>query len=151
MLVGGGIGSARGPGPARGPRMWSRGWPGRESSGMVILPMVAQVAAEEPETAAKMAQPRTLVCSSRPGMLSSQGARPLNRSCESLDRNRISPIHRNSGRAVSVQLELAPQMVIALASPAGRPARSDEHTSELQSLMRISYAVFCLKKKKHTQ
>src|SRR3546814_14597013 len=29
-----------------------------------------------------------------------------------------------------------------------RPARSEEHTSELQSLMRISYAVFCLKKKK---
>src|SRR3546814_9933561 len=33
-------------------------------------------------------------------------------------------------------------------SPAGsRRARSEEHTSELQSLMRISYAVFCLKKK----
>src|SRR3546814_8927372 len=30
----------------------------------------------------------------------------------------------------------------------GLSARSDEHTSELQSLMRISYAVFCLKKKK---
>src|SRR3546814_1828128 len=30
-------------------------------------------------------------------------------------------------------------------------ARSEEHTSELQSLMRISYAVFCLKKKKQTQ
>src|SRR3546814_3053906 len=30
-----------------------------------------------------------------------------------------------------------------------RGARSEEHTSELQSLMRISYAVFCLKKKKH--
>src|SRR3546814_1750820 len=30
------------------------------------------------------------------------------------------------------------------------PARSEEHTSELQSLMRISYAVFCLNKKKHT-
>src|SRR3546814_6477569 len=28
------------------------------------------------------------------------------------------------------------------------PRRSEEHTSELQSLMRISYAVFCLKKKK---
>src|SRR3546814_3390400 len=28
--------------------------------------------------------------------------------------------------------------------------RSEEHTSELQSLMRISYAVFCSKKKKHT-
>src|SRR3546814_5935975 len=30
----------------------------------------------------------------------------------------------------------------------GWPRRSEEHTSELQSLMRISYAVFCLKKKK---
>src|SRR3546814_5552801 len=30
-----------------------------------------------------------------------------------------------------------------------RPLRSEEHTSELQSLMRISYAVFCLKKKKY--
>src|SRR3546814_9178057 len=30
-----------------------------------------------------------------------------------------------------------------------RHMRSEEHTSELQSLMRISYAVFCLKKKKH--
>src|SRR3546814_2079037 len=32
-----------------------------------------------------------------------------------------------------------------------RRARSEEHTSELQSLMRISYAVFCLKKKKITE
>src|SRR3546814_5743541 len=31
------------------------------------------------------------------------------------------------------------------------PHRSEEHTSELQSLMRNSYAVFCLKKKKKTQ
>src|SRR3546814_4803166 len=39
------------------------------------------------------------------------------------------------------------------ANPTRLPAaRSEEHTSELQSLMRISYAVFCLKKKnKHTQ
>src|SRR3546814_9969046 len=36
--------------------------------------------------------------------------------------------------------------------PAGTlRSRSEEHTSELQSLMRISYAVFCLKKKKHTK
>src|SRR3546814_1559413 len=40
--------------------------------------------------------------------------------------------------------EISPQAAIAL-TPA---ARSEEHTSELQSLMRISYAVFCLKKKK---
>src|SRR3546814_6291799 len=33
---------------------------------------------------------------------------------------------------------------------AGYRLRSEEHTSELQSLMRISYAVFCLKKKKKT-
>src|SRR3546814_4422751 len=33
---------------------------------------------------------------------------------------------------------------------ARRVERSEEHTSELQSLMRISYAVFCLKKKKKT-
>src|SRR3546814_19995112 len=32
-----------------------------------------------------------------------------------------------------------------------RAGRSEEHTSELQSLMRISYAVFCLKKKKTTK
>src|SRR3546814_7170838 len=31
----------------------------------------------------------------------------------------------------------------------GHAVRSEEHTSELQSLMRISYAVFCLKKKKN--
>src|SRR3546814_2727543 len=34
-------------------------------------------------------------------------------------------------------------------SDGGKEPRSEEHTSELQSLMRISYAVFCLKKKKH--
>src|SRR3546814_8398333 len=33
----------------------------------------------------------------------------------------------------------------------GEAIRSEEHTSELQSLMRISYAVFCLKKKKKLQ
>src|SRR3546814_2083003 len=33
-------------------------------------------------------------------------------------------------------------------APRARRTRSEEHTSELQSLMRISYAVFCLKKKK---
>src|SRR3546814_5086115 len=38
------------------------------------------------------------------------------------------------------------------ATTRGSPTKSEEHTSELQSLMRISYAVFCLKKKnKETQ
>src|SRR3546814_2795498 len=35
--------------------------------------------------------------------------------------------------------------------PGMTAVRSEEHTSELQSLMRISYAVFCLKKKKNTR
>src|SRR3546814_3349029 len=37
----------------------------------------------------------------------------------------------------------------ALRLAAAAAGRSEEHTSELQSLMRISYAVFCLKKKNH--
>src|SRR3546814_5792587 len=44
----------------------------------------------------------------------------------------------------------APRPQRAVAPAAGAVHRSEEHTSELQSLMRISYAVFCLKKKKIT-
>src|SRR3546814_10804094 len=48
--------------------------------------------------------------------------------------------------AVSVRKSLSsPEHILSMID--GRP-RSEEHTSELQSLMRISYAVFCLKKKK---
>src|SRR3546814_8405352 len=51
---------------------------------------------------------------------------------------------RASGAATSVE--------IGASSEGGRTRRSEEHTSELQSLMRISYAVFCLKKKnKHNK
>src|SRR3546814_8315886 len=39
---------------------------------------------------------------------------------------------------------------IAVLNTGHRHPRSEEHTSELQSLMRISYAVFCLKKQKTT-
>src|SRR3546814_3310125 len=42
------------------------------------------------------------------------------------------------------------QVVHRLQHDAERAARSEEHTSELQSLMRNSYAVFCLKKKNYT-
>src|SRR3546814_2303070 len=40
---------------------------------------------------------------------------------------------------------------MTLTSTRAPSRRSEEHTSELQSLMRISYAVFCLKKKKNAQ
>src|SRR3546814_4356477 len=52
-------------------------------------------------------------------------------------------IDRPASLAYQVGLNPLRQVVFG-----GRP-RSEEHTSELQSLMRISYAVFCLKKKKH--
>src|SRR3546814_3780313 len=48
----------------------------------------------------------------------------------------------NRGKAVSVI-----NWASGICSFRYLPKRSDEHTSELQSLMRISYAVFCLKKK----
>src|SRR3546814_5581593 len=56
--------------------------------------------------------------------------------------DRITPI-RNRGTIVSVW---RPKPSAARTASA---IRSEEHTSELQSLMRISYAVFCLKKKKN--
>src|SRR3546814_3498417 len=42
---------------------------------------------------------------------------------------------------------IAPEQADGAEARADADARSEEHTSELQSLMRISYAVFCLKKK----
>src|SRR3546814_9192966 len=69
----------------------------------------------------------------------------------------------DSAEAVVVQAEAALEEARQALGPSGaenpriRDAiaalaqRSEEHTSELQSLMRISYAVFCLKKKKTTK
>src|SRR3546814_3679509 len=47
--------------------------------------------------------------------------------------------------------QMKPKAFAPSASAEWRAGRSEEHTSELQSLMRISYAVFCLKKKKRIQ
>src|SRR3546814_4733597 len=48
-----------------------------------------------------------------------------------------------------VQLNQNSEVVIFKSAGISAHQRSEEHTSELQSLMRISYAVFCLKKKKN--
>src|SRR3546814_5458286 len=53
------------------------------------------------------------------------------------DRSDVLSLRMRSGKAGSFPELLGPQ----------EAERSEEHTSELQSLMRISYAVFCLKKK----
>src|SRR3546814_8956814 len=53
-------------------------------------------------------------------------------------------------RSETSQRKLTPMscVICLLRSALAAVSRSEEHTSELQSLMRISYAVFCLKKKK---
>src|SRR3546814_2617716 len=61
--------------------------------------------------------------------------------CRARER-RLAPARRGGARA-------APPRRAHRADRAGQHGRSEEHTSELQSLMRISYAVFCLKKKTH--
>src|SRR3546814_9804392 len=63
----------------------------------------------------------------------------------------LSGLRADSGmvRHGADRAELAAEFELADAPDA--LARSEEHTSELQSLMRISYAVFCLKKKKNNQ
>ena len=98
--------------------------------------MVAQVAALEPDTAAKMPQPITLVCSSRPGTLFNHGAKPLNMSAVSLERNKISPIHKKSGKAVSVQLVVEPQMVSTMLSPPDLVVKNSMATTATPSKVR---------------
>src|SRR3546814_7313129 len=64
-----------------------------------------------------------------------------------------APLPRESGLAAPPTLHSSrpesppPTTAGHLVTPAAQAPRSEEHTSELQSLMRISYAVFCLKKK----
>src|SRR3546814_5262320 len=61
-------------------------------------------------------------------------------SLTSIDCSRKSAVPGRASRAVSARSKAATASAF----------RSEEHTSELQSLMRISYAVFCLKKKTTT-
>src|SRR3546814_7488266 len=57
----------------------------------------------------------------------------------------------SEARGMIDQSKAAPNEVLLLERDAHSNMRSEEHTSELQSLMRIPYAVFCLKKKKYTK
>src|SRR3546814_2031938 len=59
---------------------------------------------------------------------------------------RLRPIGREQGRRGRSRANPPGANRARVSAPASAP-RSEEHTSELQSLMRISYAVFCLKKK----
>src|SRR3546814_9173077 len=80
---------------------------------------------------------------------------------ESTGMSKASQSCRNRAALSEASESIAPPRCIGLLAntPMGRPmgvimarpnfGRSEEHTSELQSLMRLSYAVLCLKKKKH--
>src|SRR3546814_4854746 len=64
-------------------------------------------------------------------------------------RTSIRFTNRIAGRSASIDDHAAVHEAIAAGKPA--QARSDEHTSELPSLMRLSYAAFCLTKKHNSQ
>src|SRR3546814_1057438 len=68
---------------------------------------------------------------------------------------RSTAVNRRGARLVGISTNMSGSLTFTLTAAIGAlsgmliaPVRSEEHTSELQSLMRISYAVFCLKKKK---
>src|SRR3546814_2697673 len=89
--------------------------------------------------------PYTTLC--RSGSVSASSLRPP------WPRSRRSVVRRRLEHALPVLVLLgfataAVLVNLLLADAQDRGVRSEEHTSELQSLMRISYAVFCLKKKK---
>src|SRR3546814_3680832 len=63
----------------------------------------------------------------------------------------IMQISLLSSISLSLASIAASQFIATLVEPGMLSRRSEEHTSELQSLMRNSYAVFCLKKKKKTE
>src|SRR3546814_1713508 len=75
------------------------------------------------------------------GTAASRGARSFSNSVEVSSRSL-----RNFRYTVAV-----PTSIRDKADSTSESRRSEEHTSELQSLMRISYAVFCLKKQKDTR
>src|SRR3546814_4725738 len=90
---------------------------------MRMAPTANVVAMLEPETAAKIRQVSTHVHASPPCMPPTIDLAKATRRCD------------------------MPPISIKFPASMKNGIRSEEHTSELQSLMRISYAVFCLKKK----
>src|SRR3546814_5318183 len=93
------------------------------------------------------------VCSSDLSRFLNSAVAALNSSSTSLMKGSIDPpTSRNSSSLTALwrsgRMWISSQPCRAVPSiVASRSSRSEEHTSELQSLMRISYAVFCLKKK----
>src|SRR3546814_6341676 len=78
----------------------------------------------------------------------------LFRSRTGQSKRRIDNCKARTGQAAALTSTAAKKPSVPCAAGVSfsmTPVRSEEHTSELQSLMRISYAVFCLKKKNDTK
>src|SRR3546814_3619799 len=92
------------------------------------------------------------VCSSDLGSVSSSITSWTGKSSSGLARKAQAPLFRITQPLKVDRMSKPPAVgtapLIRSSGMASRPVRSEEHTSELQSLMRISYAVFCLKKKR---
>src|SRR3546814_7711729 len=66
---------------------------------------------------------------------------------QAVHQRNIEPVLPDRHRALGIDAVIVPAAVRGQHIVVAPSVRSEEHTSELQSLMRISYAVFCLKKK----
>src|SRR3546814_4145698 len=87
-----------------------------------------------------------------PGSTRTHTLFPYTTLCQSVVRSSVAASGENFARSRAIAAPSSPASRCGNASRAAAlPGvnRSEEHTSELQSLMRISYAVFCLQKKKH--
>src|SRR3546814_4654852 len=108
---------------------------------VVASPAVAEVPGESKLCGMPISAPRpgfTVVCK---GVLSSSVTALMTPACSNID----PAVCATAGNEHADNRAKAKTLLMA--TPGWR---SEEHTSELQSLMRISYAVFCLKKKKNT-
>src|SRR3546814_3548852 len=115
--------------------------------GHTVLHVIGRARPGDPTTAAARALCRRLDRIGRPGRLVSIAPAPGLPDVAPLDAAALQAasavvVHSDDGGEA-----LLPAAAALSARPLHLVHRSEEHTSELQSLMRISYAVFCLKKK----
>ena len=134
----GGISNPKVPDPAKLPNSNFSGYFLFLNSGIDIFPTVATVAAEEPDIAANNAHPTTFTCTNPPGSFDSHGDKPLNKFSDNLVLNKISPIQTKSGRAVNVQDELVPHIVVAIASPTGLVVNNNIPTAETAIMLKAT-------------
>src|SRR5258708_20798472 len=102
MMIEGGSRMPSVPAAASEPRQVFSSYPRFFSSGSATLAIVAQVAAEDPDTVPNTAQPRMLTCIRRPGSQPSHGERPSTISSDSRVRSRTSPLQTSTGAAAAL-------------------------------------------------